>query len=177
MSEFLGDPAWQLIGPALGVAGLLVAWLMYRAQRKRKILSYERLFSTPLVSVEAGYDDRLQILFDNRPIPKACLVGIRIVNSGDVPVASIDYERDLRLVFDSENEVLTARISETDPHSLGASIKIDGCSVLIAPVLLNSGDSLTVQVLLREFYGSFSLEGRVAGVKSIGPLTHRGRQR
>lgn len=169
MSDILRDPMWQFVAALLAAIAILVSIILYLKQRRRKALSYEILSRTPLLSVKEEIKKQLKILYDGKPVRQVHLVVVRIVNSGNTPILSTDYERLISLNFGEEANVLTAEIVKTDPDSIQASFNVEGKSVVLTPTLLNTGDSFTLKMLITKF-GEVKVDGRIVGVKEIQEL-------
>jgi hypothetical protein len=167
MPEFLRDPAWQFVGALITLLALFVSILIYRAGKNRKALSYEFLSRTPLLSMEDEIKGKLQILFEGEPVSKVYLVVLRLTNTGNTPIVSSDYERDVSFLLENSTRILTAEISETNPENLTASLEVSDNKISMKPVLLNKGDSVTIKALLGEFFGTINADCRIVGVKKI----------
>jgi hypothetical protein len=167
MSEFLRDPVWQFIGVALTLMFIGITILLWRMQRQRKRLSYEIISQTPLLRKEKEIKGKLEILFSGLPVEDVYLVEAKIINSGNVPIVSTDYEQPLCLQFSEKTHILTADVSKTYPESLEVSVNIQNTKIVLSPVLLNSGDSVTLQMLINQFDGKITFGGRVIGVREL----------
>jgi hypothetical protein len=171
MQEIMRDPVWQFIVlAALALAAVVVSILLLWMQRRRKALSYEIISRTPLLSVEEEVKGKLQILFDDKPVQDVYLVVARIINTGNVPIVSTDYEDPVNLSFGENSQILTIDSSETNPDSLRVSTSIEKAKVVLAPILLNRGDSITIKMLISQFDDEIKVDGHIAGVKSIQKL-------
>lgn len=171
MQEIMRDPIWQFIVlAALALATVVVSILLFWMQHRRKALSYEIISRTPLLSVEGEVKGKLQILFDGEPVQDVYLVVARIINTGNLPIVSTDYEDPVNLSFGENSQILTTDSSETNPNSLRASTNIEKTKVVLAPVLLNRGDSITIKMLISQFDGEIKIDGHIVGVKSIRKL-------
>lgn len=171
MSEIMRDPMWQfIIGVLIAIAAIVVTIIVYLKQRTRKSLSYEILSLNPLLSVKEEIKEKVQILYEGKPVEKVHLILARIINSGNVPIESNQYERHVSLSFGKEAQILTAEVNKTNPESLQASIKVEGNKVVLTPVLLNDGDSITLKMLVSQF-DEISVDGRIVGVKRIEKYT------
>lgn len=113
----------------------------------------------------------LQILFGGKPVQDVYLAVVRIINSGNMPIVSADYERLVSLSFGESAQVLTAEISNTNPESLQAVVSTENNKVVLEPVLMKSGDSITFNMLVSQFSGQIKVDGRIVGVKSIRMLS------
>ena len=67
--EFLSNPAWQLLmNLGIGFLTIIVSVLIFRKQQTRRGLNYEIISDTPILSIKAEVKDKVQILFDNKPV-------------------------------------------------------------------------------------------------------------
>jgi len=173
MSEILSDPInLQIITVILAFVTIVVTIILYLLQRRyrHKSLSYEIISNAPLLSLKEEIKGNLQIVFNGKPVQSVHLIVVKIINSGKVPIVSTDYERPVSLNFSDNCQILTADISETNPKSLQASVSIENSKAVISPILLNSGDSIKVKLLVSQFDGQINVDGRVVGVKDISKL-------
>lgn len=186
MLEFLRDQIWQFIGAALGLIAIIVSVILYLRGRSRKALMYE-LDCNSLVTEPEEAQGHIEIRFGTQQVRNVHLLLVKIVNSGNQPIRSNDFEGHLILSVDEPARILTAEVVATDPDSLPKELLCseDGeskCRYLpperalatelrelpLARTLLNGGDSFTIKMLLSEYApGGFHLKGRVVGVKEI----------
>ncbi len=163
----LRDPIWQFVAAFLTFLTVIISVVLYFTQRKRKLLKYEILSKLPILSVEEEIAGKLQILFQDKPISRVFLTVIKLVNAGNVPISSSDYERNITISFGDSSKVLTAEISKTDPENLGAEISIKNSSIELKPVLLNPRDFIIIKALISNFGEEINVNGRIVGVKQI----------
>lgn len=175
MNNIFRDPIWEFVGVIVAVLGTIAAifitiWLTHR----RKILSYRVLSHTPIASVHNSRetDGRVQILFNGEPVHNVELILLKIENTGDIPIASDDYENPLQISLNKTAKILEAQIIEKSPNNLPASIDYEESTVSLKPLLLNSKDSVTMKILASQFNGSLFVEGRIIGVKSVKEIKH-----
>ena len=176
MFEILRDPIWQFIAVILALAAILISIFLYQKQRRRKALSYEIISRTPLLSMEEEVKGKLQILFDKKPVQQVHLIVVRIVNSGNLPILSPDYERPIGFSFGEKGKILTTEVVETYPSSLRASVRIEGEKVVLDSALLNQGDSIKLKILVSQFDGQIAVDGRIVGVKDIQESSEKSAQ-
>ena len=165
--EFLRDPFWQFIGAVLALIAIAVSVVLYLLQRKRKVLAYEIVSRTPLLSVKEEVKGRVQITFDGQPVSDATMVILKLLNSGNVPILPFDFLRPVNIGFGKDAQILSAEIIETNPDNIEASVEVGAQTLTLVPVLLNGGDSVTLKVLLTRFEGDVDVNGRIVGVKQI----------
>jgi len=84
---------------------------------------------------------------------------------------STDYKHPVRIGFGINARILTAEVSEVSPDNLQASVSIEDAWLVLAPILLNSGDSITVKTLVSQFDKQVNIDGRIVGVKTIKEAT------
>jgi hypothetical protein len=119
------------------------------------------------LSREEEIKGKLQILFEGTPIENVHLIEIKILNSGNVPITSTDYERAVNFRFGDKAHILTAEVTDTTPKELRATANIQTGNVVLTPILLNNGDSITFRMLVSQFHGEILVDGRIIGVKEI----------
>ena len=171
MSGLLRDPLWQFIGVILALLAIGVSILIYLLQRNRKSLGYEIISNTPLLTMKEELEGKLQILYEGTSIRNAQLIVIKIINSGNVPIAASDYERPLQFVFDTGAKILSAEVTEKVPDNLLATITSRDNAIVLEPTLLNGKDSITVKALVSDYQKKPKADARIIGVKSVRPIT------
>ena len=166
MSEILRDPMWQFAAVLIALVSILISIIVYLKQRIRKSLSYKILSLNPLLSVKEEIKSDLQIMYRGEPVEQVHLIVAKIINTGNLPILSKEYERPISLSFGEEAQILTFEITEKEPDNLRPSAKIEEKRVVLTPILLNRGDSVTLKILVTK-YKELKIAGRIAGVKEI----------
>ena len=108
---------------AFATIGTIVAVFLLRA---RKRLSYEVLSTVPLLSTEEEFKNKLQIFFEGRPVQQVFLVQIKITNTGNAPIVTSDYERQVSLTFGQDTEVITAEVIQKSLNPLKFHLLLKG---------------------------------------------------
>jgi hypothetical protein len=167
MLELLRDPAWQFVGAVIALVALAATFLVYWLQRQRKAIAYEVVSKNQLLTVREELEGRLQVLYEGQPARDICLLVLKLLNTGNVAIATADYERPVSFSTGQSSKILSAVVTELDPDNLIVVLKSEESKVLIDPVLLNSKDSITIKLLVSDFSGTISTDGRIIGVKAI----------
>jgi hypothetical protein len=163
MQEILRDPMARTI---LAAAAIGVTLALFLIARRRKRLSYE-LSVTRVLSVHEAVKGKVQILFGGEPVRDVALILVDLFNSGNEPIKADDYERPVRFSL-GHGTILSAEVVRVKPKNLKLVMTgFERSSVVLEPLLLNAGDSITIKLLVNEFGGEFSVDGRIAGVKEI----------
>ena len=157
-----------------GIGGILVgivsAVIAMRQQRRRE-LSYGVVARTPLLRTKKQVSKKLKLVFDDEAVDDVYLFACAIENSGNREILPQEYlNTPLRLALAPESGSGDARILTADflrkPGGLNPTTTVTNSTVDIAPVLLNSGDSMVLQVVVAGLTdGDIRLEARIAGVK------------
>lgn len=172
MPEYLRDPIWQFIGAVLAIGAIAATLIVYRLQKNRKDLTYRVRSSTRVISVGEEIAGKLQITYEGIPITGAQLLVIEIANTGNLPVPSSDWETPITLRLKHGGVICSSELTATNPPNLEIKLKTDSEFVRIQPTLLNSGDSISIKLLITEFMEAPEVEGRIIGVKQIKAGAH-----
>jgi hypothetical protein len=171
LADILRDPLWQFIGVVIALVAILISIILFIKSRNKKVLSYGIISTTPLLSVGREIKKDVQILYKDKPIQQVHLILLKLINSGNVPVTANDFERPFSIVFSKDAKVIAAEIVKTQPESLRASILFEDQKVVLEPILINEGDSITFKMLVSKLKGGLKVDGRVVGVKEIRELS------
>lgn len=156
MIEITHDP-WGFVAVILGIVTLI----LYSVWHKRKVISWETISNTPLLSIDEEIRGNIQVLFDGKPVQDAQLIIVEIINSGNVAIKSTDYNSPINLDFGENARILTAEVIKTTPDSLDASINIKGTKVFLKPTLLNKKDSITIKAIVGQFNDPFTVGAHI----------------
>ncbi|HJP95749.1 MAG TPA: hypothetical protein VJ843_00060 [Candidatus Saccharimonadales bacterium] len=165
MDDSLKDP--KVILGVLAIINAIVLALVFQWWRNRKSFSYDVISNVPLLSIRQEIKHRVQVLFDGNAVENVHLVIIRISNSGRVPIEVQDFAVPLNVNFGRGSEVLTTEVTKTMPSDLPVTISHQKESLTIDPLMLNRGDSITIQVLVSTPTASPKVSGRVKGIPSL----------
>lgn len=167
MLDILRDPIWQFI---LGVSAILiptiVSFRVYKLQETKKDIVCKVMSITPLVDIKDDMQGKLRVFFDDAPVDNAYVIALRITNSGKLPVTSAEQETPIQIHIGT-NRILEAKVLETSPKGLTAVVSNTNDSIVLNPLLLNAGDSLTIKVVTDSYSGKISTSGRIVGVNQV----------
>jgi hypothetical protein len=161
-----------VVGAVIGAAGIAVAILVYRWQRERRTLHFEMLSHSALLGSDHREVTGLQLLYNGQPVKDAHLLRIRFVNTGNKEIRPEDFK--LPVGVRAENaRVLLADVIDSSSPDMDLRLSCADGEAWFEPVLLNPGDSVTVQVMYDDD-DQFRIRGRIAGIKEIEPLEKGG---
>ena len=170
MSEIIRDPMWQVIAVILAVIAIAIPVILYWIQRQKRALSWQVVSNTPLLSIDKEIKENLEVLYNGKHVQDVQLIIAKIINTGNVPIKSTDYERPINFNFGENARILTAEVTETSPDSLKASANVEGKKVILPPILMNNRDWITLKFLVNQYDGPILVDGRIVGVKEIKEL-------
>ncbi|MEP7290780.1 MAG: hypothetical protein ABI835_03305 [Chloroflexota bacterium] len=163
---------------SIGVIALVLTLLLYRRQRKLKLLTFEPVTISKLASIDSTIAGKLDIRYEGAPITDMYEMQINFRNAGTIPIEKQDFEKPIHITFKSKGSsienmyaILEARIIEKSPSNLGVDAKIDGKSIVLEPALMNSGDFFIIRALIEGVIEQAHIDTRISGVKEIKQVT------
>lgn len=165
IGEVLSSPVWTAFAAILAAGAIGVSIFLYLKQRTRKALSYE-MKVTELVNVHNEVRDQFRVFFGKEQVANACLLQLRLENTGNVPIPEADFERPLEIALAKDGSPLTVEVPSAEPPGLEPTAEIVDHAVRVHPLLLNPGDNLTVKVITRNF-SEFALRYRIVGISRL----------
>lgn len=160
-----------LVAILVSIMAILVSIGMevYQIKKTRnlKSISFSVKSKTKLFTLHDENVGKLQILLNGHPVSDAHIFIIEIRNTGNVPIASSDYEKPIEIVFSEGAEILSSAVIEKTPDDLNVNFEMVRNSVLLKPTLLNLGDAVTFKFLMREASSDPIVNGRIIGVNRI----------
>lgn len=166
LGRLLGD--WKfLLTLAVAVAGVVGPFWLWRADQSGKSVSVELISQVPLRPSEKDAVPGLQIAIDGVPLADPYFSVVKVINSGDKPIPTADFESPLEIRPPTETAIAGARITAKAPEDIEAEIAWDKQSVRLKPTLLNPRDTVTVSIITSGGRPSFSTKARIVGVASV----------
>ncbi|MBJ7575254.1 hypothetical protein [Luteimonas sp. MC1828] len=165
--ELLRDPVWQFIGAVLALVGLSITILFFIKQRRLKELSAGFLVKKHLISISESISDRVEMKLDGEHIENLKIYSFGIKNSGNVEIRKEDFEKPISLSIGDGAKIVEFSITKFNPRSLKPVASGDARTILVEPLLLNSGDYFVLDVLATGASSTLDIECRVAGVPNL----------
>lgn len=171
----------RLLAPLATSIAIIVSIILWKLNQRRKQLSYRILWQDALTRARSSVRQRLDVTFDGQSVKDAGLVIVQILNSGHLPITPGDIQAKLHINLGPGAKVLYADLASTSPGDLDERCRtasgerkslvesFSGNEVILAPVLLNEGDSFTVQMLVENLQGGVKVVGHINGIRRITP--------
>ena len=110
---------------------------------------------------------------EERPINDTMQVEVSIVNTGNEPIQTHEFDRNLEIVFNSNARILDCQPACADIKFIMVESEDDPNRTAISPTLLNPGDVIHVMLLVEKYRDVVAIDGRIAGIKRIKYLGDR----
>ena len=165
--DIIRDPIWQFIGAVIAFIGILVTFLIFYRQKTRKQLSYKIITNAPLVRLSKELKPKLKIYYKENLTQSINLLIIKFINSGNTSILPSEFERPIKISVGSNSEILEADIFKVVPDTIQPQIVTSLKNLELMPLLLNSGDQIYLQLLIKEFEKDPEVDGRIAGINQI----------
>jgi hypothetical protein len=175
----------RLLAPIATSIGICVTVTLWVLNQRRKSLSFEILKREALVSVKGAARNSLEVRFDGEPVEDAYLLVVKVLNSGHLPIMPGDYQGRVSIDVSQVSEILSASITESLPADLeerlptspqgpnGVIQEVQKHRLLLRPLLMNGGDWIAVQLLVRRLSGNVTVRGHINGIKEITVMRRR----
>jgi hypothetical protein len=160
---------WQFIGVIVTILAAAIGILLSVRNQMRKSLSYRIVSCTPVMSVKKELEEKLQILYDGKPIKQAYVCVVKFINSGNVSIVPTDYLEKLKIHFGEKAQVLTSEIINQNPPNLDVSVAVERNRIVLSASMLNRTDSFSVKTVVTN-YEYTSLGGRIIGIVEMKNL-------
>ena len=163
---------WEFVSIVIAVLGILVSVVIPLLQRDLKKLEVNVVSATSLIDLNDAIKDKVQVLYEDKPVTNLSVINVRIRNSGNQPILPSDYVQPLTLVFPTGTVIAEAIVTESKPLNIGMTIQVEENKVSLSKALLNQEDETTVSIFtINSTYDlksiPFTMNGRLVGVKQI----------
>lgn len=127
-------------------------------------------FGFPL-ALQVTKDEDFQILFKDKEVEEPWIYNITIENTGEQPILNEDFAKPLTIDFEESTSVIKATIIEASNRDLwdeflGKS-SIDGTVLSIEDILLNQGESITLNIFTEGAAGNINYNQRTIGLSNF----------
>src|SRR5215207_1296672 len=109
-----------LLNHIIEIIAILVALVIFFLQQRRKVLTYNFVTNTSVISIDNMKND-IQVTYKGSFESSVQLVEIEITNGGNLPIKPEDYVEQLAIRYPVDIKLLSAEI--IDNNSLGIFIE------------------------------------------------------
>jgi hypothetical protein len=173
MFDLLRDPIWQVIGTVLGLIAII---LVYFASKTRKVLSYEVISRTQLLSKEQAQRSKFDLKIEYRGsiVNNADILLLKIQNKGNRAIVRSDFDRDrpIFVYFGRKAYIMSVEVVEKHPGNIDVeaeedveNLHEDSNEVVIQPFTLNRGEYFIMKIFLAHFNNQVIVDARLIDVQ------------
>lgn len=151
------------------VAAVLALWPIW-ADRNAHSLSATIVSSIRLDTEALTPMGDLKVLINKQQIAHPAFIVLELRNDGEKPITPADFADPLRITFGGDARLLRTSLAHTTPDNLAqhTRLALDGNTISLAPMLINSQESIQVAVTLDgTFPLNVSVDSRIAGVSGV----------
>jgi len=133
-----------------------------------KTLTYQVLEKKKVSELAADdfVGSRIQLSYDGKDIRQGTFIVVAVENSGKAPIQKRDFNSDIFIDIKG-GSVLFAQVVDTQPVNIPVEISGRADKVAISPLLMNSGDKITVKIFSDSDIRIDSVYARILGVPEI----------
>lgn len=166
-TELWRDPAWQAVGAGIALLALAASVWLFFAGRPQRRLVYRATF-TAVVGISEKADKNVAVSYRGEAVRSLTAVAVTVRNAGNEAIPTADYERPISFGFPG-GRILSATVSRSEPVGVAPDLGWDTDRIQVYPLLLNSGDEFTLDLLVADGADSITPDVRVAGVHELAP--------
>jgi hypothetical protein len=152
---------------AVTIAGVVMPVWLWRADLSSRSLHFRLISQTSLQPADTASLPDLKLTVDGAELVSPFLTVVELLNDGNRPVPSSDFEGPIQLVVSKPSSIVKARITAKNPKELMTQLVTDPSSIQISPFLINPGDSLTIAVVTSGPLPNFEPRARIAGLRTL----------
>jgi len=154
---------------ALG--GVVVPVWLWRADHQARSLQLRLTSQTSLEPDVPKTISGLKLSLDGAAIDQPFLSVLELANDGDRPISATDYEDSIQILMSEGVRLIRAQVIDVQPKDLQPKFSGNGGNLLISPLLLNPGDTITFAVITARGKPSFKVRTRIAGIQSVSVVS------
>lgn len=152
----------DLIIIGLILIGTLVSIFIPLYLRKTKKLSYEIVLNTSLIDVNSKVKDKIMVHYKGNTVDNPQLSIIRFINNGNQPINTSDFEDKIKLIFPEQTKII--QCDSSNSANLDLSYTIENNTIIIKPLLINSKENFTFNLIIDGQDSNFRIIDRIKGV-------------
>jgi hypothetical protein len=149
----------------LAILAVCVSITTYVLNRKQRGITYWTSARTAISRVD--HAPEVQIMVDGKPVASVWLVLINFENTGNDAIKAEDFVKPVSFSFEVPGLIISSKSVDERPAGIDASVSFDASTVTLKPMLMNPGDRVVLQVLLRGFPGDIRAQARVLGIRAL----------
>jgi hypothetical protein len=178
MTQLPSNHFFELGGLILTGVSILATLLIPRWEQPHKDVTYDVIYRTKVLPVkeQEQLEGKLEIFYDRKPVKSLTVWGLKVRNSGTLPIQPSDYEKPISFSMGQNSQILSVDTIEADPPELTVKVIFKNERLFLEEKLLNSKDSITFKILVKDAEDHIYPDARIIGVKRIRSVDQKKRQ-
>lgn len=149
------------------VLGVVVPVLIWQADLTSRSLHFQIVSQTSLQPGGSPAIQGIQLSIDGIKVASPFITVLKLAHDGSRPIQAADFESPIQVTVEQPAMVLKAEVTEVYPQDLRPVVDVGAGVISIKPLLLNSGDTITVAVITSGAAPKFTVRSRIAGIPGI----------
>lgn len=156
---------WNPIGVVVAIAAIIVS----SRQNKKKKFAYEVNSIFSVLKFDKNYKSKLEITYDKQPIENLTVLEISFHNIGDLSIKKSEFEDPITIEVLGAKRIFKAEVLRGLEDGKMPELKTDDDSkkIIVEPLLLNSKDSFTINILVDGENVKTKITARIVDVSTI----------
>lgn len=146
---------------------IAIAIATYVLNLETRSITYEITKSYQLINPTFIQNKNVSIYYKTRKIENLSLTSIVLKNSGNRPIKRTDFDSDIEIKVENNVHIYEASIINSSPNNIRSEIKTHNNKIIIAPMLLNPNDYITICIYSLDAIDRVQITGRIVGVRMI----------
>jgi hypothetical protein len=164
---FWRDPIWQSIAGIATVIGIFLTIYFFFIQRPIKELSYAQTSITQFVRSESNVEQDIEVFYKKKKVSRVSGLTLKFWNSGNVPIISSDYEKNVKFTVPKNCQILDANVVSEFPEKIGLKMSFNSNEVVLNRQLLNAGDEAIISFVIANCEPILTGSARITGVSML----------
>lgn len=116
-------------------------------------------------------DNRLQLLYDGKPVKGPYVYGITVANTGAYAVTNEDFKDEFSIDFSGCNQVISVQIVKSSNGAVLDEVlsnsKLDGSRLIVSDFYLNTEESFEIYLIVDGRPDSITYHSRISGISKL----------
>ena len=150
------------------VVGIAIPVWISRSEMQTKSLQMRIVSQTMLQPGSTKTVSGLKILVDSIELEHPVLSVLELANNGSMSILPSEFEASLKIMVGADAQIVRAENTSVNPENLAPKItRNTEQDFVLAPLLLNPGDTMTFAVLTAKKDPVFSVNARIVGIRNV----------
>jgi len=109
----------------------------------------------------------IKVVYDDGEVVDGTFISLLVVNSGEAPVTSGDFDRPLQVITEPPGAITSFRVADSFPQSLPVEVENKQGIISVSPLLLNVNDYFVLELFGLNDFDVVGISSRIAGIAEV----------